>query len=161
MFAKIANFFRKKPKTPPIHTGVKPLSAYHYKKQREYNSPVPSPAPAPSDSSDVLLTALMLSEIISSNRISDTDYSENKSDNFASGQGGDFGGAGATSSWDKDSSYNDSPAPAYDSSSSNYSSDSSSSSYDSGSSWSSSSDSSSSYDSGSSYSDSSSSSSFD
>ena len=154
MFAKIASFFKKKPKTPPIHTGVKPLSAYHYKKQREYNSPVLSPAPAPSDSSDTLITALMLNEIISNNRISDTDYSENKSDNFSTGNGGDFGGAGASGSWDRDSSYADSPPAAAYETHAGYSSDS-------GSSWSSSSDSSSSYDSGSSYSDSSSSSSFD
>lgn len=95
----------------------------------------PAPRPATSASStdqtsvDSLFTLAMLNAIQSSP--SGYDYARNSADDFKSGGGGDFGGAGATGSWEPSPSpcHEPSPSPSYDSGSSgSCSSDSSSSS---------------------------------
>ena len=115
--------FPKKPKPASVVRGQPPRQLRPVATGFTPPRPMPpAPRPAPSASStentsvDPLFTLAMLHAV--QNSPSGYDCNRNAADDFKSGSGGDFGGAGATGSWGPSPCPAPSQSPSYDSGSS-------------------------------------------
>lgn len=142
MFNKLLIALKLKKKPQPLHTPnaldtswgylqIKPMPmkpATYAETQRAYapptSRPSSAPAPAPDTSSDLANTLFVASPISSGAHSSECKRAP-EAEPFSSGGDGDFGGGGATGSWESSAT-----SQSYDSGSSSDSSSSSSSSSD-------------------------------
>jgi hypothetical protein len=128
---------------PAGRTPMRPMPPPSRVRRESYVPPRPAPAPAPDTSSSDLMNTVLLASMLNQHS-SPACAPDSEPVRFVSGCGGDFGGAGASGSWDAPSP---APSPSYEAPAPSpaYEAPAPSPSYDSGSSYSSDSGSSSSY----------------